>query len=242
MWRDFFIFSAGLTLGLCSIFVWKSLQLLADIKAAQRSTEDALRALHGSEKDEEAQKVVLECKNRLRWQKSVNPEWVDPLVVEIPQLVRALAKVYHPADENPLLSPGLSQFTRAVHLAALDCANFLQTRTIGRLVDVSAYTALATVKAGRELMENDSFKSATKWYKRLLPVWQVTRWKSPLMWASLAASNVAVRTLQPAVIDIIARRAMELYSGRLAAGAAAGAAQFSEEPVVEAEVSPPTPT
>jgi len=37
------------------------------------------------------------------------------------------------------------------------------------------------------------------------------------MWASLAVSNVAVRALQPAVIDIVARRAMELYSGRLLA-------------------------
>jgi hypothetical protein len=70
-------------------------------------------------------------------------------------------------------------------------------------------------------VENQKFKSATKWYKRLLPVWQVARWKSPVMWVSLAASNVAVRTLQPAVIDIIARRAMELYSGRLAASTAA---------------------
>jgi hypothetical protein len=37
------------------------------------------------------------------------------------------------------------------------------------------------------------------------------------MWMSFAASNVAVRTLQPMMIDIIAQRAIELYSGRLAA-------------------------
>jgi hypothetical protein len=55
------------------------------------------------------------------------------------------------------------------------------------------------------------------------------------MWASLAASNVAVRTLQPAVIDIIARRTMELYSGRLAAGAAAA------ELVVVTEEQPSSP-
>jgi hypothetical protein len=35
------------------------------------------------------------------------------------------------------------------------------------------------------------------------------------MWASLAVSNVTIRTLQPAIIDLIARRAIELYSGRL---------------------------
>jgi hypothetical protein len=38
------------------------------------------------------------------------------------------------------------------------------------------------------------------------------------MWASIAVSNVAARTLQPAVIDIIAKRAIDLYSGRLARG------------------------
>jgi hypothetical protein len=38
------------------------------------------------------------------------------------------------------------------------------------------------------------------------------------MWASMAVSNVAARTLQPAVIDIIAKRALDLYSGRLGRG------------------------
>jgi hypothetical protein len=38
------------------------------------------------------------------------------------------------------------------------------------------------------------------------------------MWASVAVSNVAARTLQPAVIDIIAKRAIDLYSGRLGRG------------------------
>jgi hypothetical protein len=31
----------------------------------------------------------------------------------------------------------------------------------------------------------------------------------------MAVSNVAARTLQPAIIDIVARRAIELYSGRI---------------------------
>jgi hypothetical protein len=105
-----------------------------------------------------------------------------------------------------------------VHLAALDVANFLQTRTIGKLVDVSANTALQAINRGKKIVEHEHFRYATKWYKRLLPVWQVLRYKSPVMWASLAVSNVAVRALQPAVIDIVARRAIELYSGRLAAG------------------------
>jgi hypothetical protein len=38
------------------------------------------------------------------------------------------------------------------------------------------------------------------------------------MWASMAVSNVAARTLQPAVIDIIAKRTIDLYSGRLGKG------------------------
>ena len=216
--KEALIFAAGVICGMGIIFIWKGLRLLADIKAAGKVTEDALRALHGSVKDEAAQAAVQECKNWLRWSISVNPEWIDPLVNEVPRLVREIAAIYFPADPKPLLSPGLSHFTRAVHLTALDVADFLQTRTIGRLVDVSANTAIHAISQGRKLVESEHFKYASKWYKRLLPVWQVLRFKSPVMWAGLAVSNVAVRALQPAVIDIVARRAIELYSGRLAAG------------------------
>ncbi len=215
MWTPIFIFLAGFVCGLGVILVWKGLRFLADVKAASKATEQALRELHGTAKDEAAQNCVEECKNRLRWQRDVNPEWIQPLIEEVPRLVREIASVYHPADAQPLLSPGLSQFSRAVHLAALDIAEFLQTRTIGRLVDVSANTALQVVNKGKQMVESEQFKRATKWYKRLLPVWQVVRFKSPVMWATLAVSNVAVRTLQPSVIDIVARRAIELYSGRL---------------------------
>lgn len=214
--KEALIFLAGVICGMGVIFIWKGLRLLADIKAASKVTEDALRALHGTVKDEAAQAAVQECKNRLRWSRNVNPEWIDPLVQEVPRLVREIAAIYFPADPKPLLAPGLSQFTRAVHLTALDVADFLQTRTIGRLVDVSANTALHAINKGRQFVDSDHFKYASKWYKRLLPVWQVLRFKSPMMWASLAVTNVAVRALQPAVIDIVARRAMELYSGRLA--------------------------
>lgn len=216
--KEALIFLAGLICGVGIIFVWKGLRLLADIKAAGKVTEDALRALHGTVKDEEAQSAVQECKNRLRWSRNVNPEWIDPLLQEVPRLVREIASIYFPADPKPLLAPGLSHFTRAVHLTALDVANFLQTRTIGRLVDVSANTAIHAINKGRQIVESEHFKNASKWYKRLLPVWQVLRYKSPMMWAGLAVSNVAIRALQPAVIDIVARRAIELYSGRLAAG------------------------
>ena len=216
--KEVFIFAAGLIVGAGIVFIWKGLRLLADIKAAGKATEDALRALHGTAKDAEAQRCVQECKGRLRWNPEMNPEWITPLVGEVPRLVREIASVYHPAEVKPLLAPGLSHFTRAVHLAAMDVADFLQTRTIGRLVDVSANTALQAISKGKKVVESEHFKYATKWYKRLLPVIQVVRYKSPVMWAGLAVSNVAVRALQPAVIDIIARRAIELYSGRLAAG------------------------
>jgi len=212
------IFVAGLITGMGIIFVWWGLRVLADAKLAGKVTEAALQALHGSVKDEAAQEVVIECKKRMRWQRNLNPEWIQPLIEEIPRLVREIAAVYHPEERQPLLAPGLSHFTRAVHLAALDIADFLQTRTIGRLVDVSANTAVKAINKGREVVESEHFQSLNKWYKRLLPVWQVARFNSPVMWASLAVANVAVRALQPAVVDIVARRAIELYSGRLATG------------------------
>ena len=211
-------FIAGLICGVGSVGFWWGLRLLADAKAAGRVAEAALHRLHGTAKDEEAQRAVAECKRRMRWQKNLNPLWIEPLIQEVPRLVREIASIYYPADHQPLLAPGLSHFTRAVHLAALDIADFLQTRTIGRLVDVSANTAIKAINKGREVVENEHFQYVNKWYKRLLPFWQVARFNSPVMWASLAVSNVAVRALQPAVIDIIARRTIELDSGRVATG------------------------
>jgi hypothetical protein len=208
-------FLAGVLTGASVIFVWKVLRLLADARHARAAAQTALSQLHGTVKDQAAHKVVSECKNRLRWQRSLNPEWFQPLIVEVPRLVREIAAVYYPAEREPLLSPGLSQFTCAVHLAALDLSNFLQQRSIGRLVDVSAHTALHAYHKGRQVMESEPFQYAAKWYRRLLPVVQTVRYNSPIMWASLAVSNVAIRAIQPAVIDLVARRAIELYSGRL---------------------------
>jgi hypothetical protein len=60
------------------------------------------------------------------------------------------------------------------------------------------------------------YRHVQPWYRQTLPMWQVLRYRSPWMWMSVTASNVMIRTVQPIIIDIIARRAIELYSGRLA--------------------------
>lgn len=217
LWSHFWTFLAGLMLGMAGVLIYKLLQFLADLRAA-RHTIASYDQLLSTEADERARKAVEDCKNRLRWQKNLNPEWLAPLVNEVPQLVKDIAAIYHPGKDNVLLAPGLSQFSRAVHLASMDVADFLQTRSIGRLVDVSASTALKTWEVTHKLATHETVQQANKWYSRLLPVWQVLRFKSPVMWASIAVSNVAARTLQPAVIDIIAKRAIDLYSGRLARG------------------------
>ncbi|HCN76426.1 MAG TPA: hypothetical protein DIT13_04420, partial [Verrucomicrobiales bacterium] len=111
-----------------------------------------------------------------------------------------------------------------VQLAAQDVSDFLETRSIGRLVDVSASTALKTWEMTHKIATHDAVQTASKWYKRILPVWQVVKYKSPMVWAGMAVSNVAARTLQPALIDIIARRVMDLYGGR-------AAAEMPEKPV-----------
>ena len=58
------------------------------------------------------------------------------------------------------------------------------------------------------------------------------------MWAGMAVSNVAARTLQPALIDIIAKRTIDLYSGRL--GKVSGAASTALMIMSEQE-KPPGP-
>jgi len=205
-------FLAGFIVGVATWLIWVGLRFAADLKAAR----EAVAHYHdGSDhpKDIAANKAVEDCKNRLRWQKRINPEWLPPLVEEVPKLVREIAAIYHPEHPDPLLAPGLGQFSRAVHLAALDVADFLQTRSIGRLVDVSASTALKTWEMTHKIATHETTQSLGKWYKRLLPVWQVLKYKSPVTWAGMAVSNVAARTLQPALIDIIAKRAIDLYGG-----------------------------
>lgn len=206
----FLTFLAGFIVGVATWLIWVGLRFAADLKAAR----EAVAHYHdGSDhpKDVAANKAVEECKNRLRWQKRINPEWLPPLVEEVPKLVREIAAIYHPHHPDPLLAPGLGQFSRAVHLAALDVADFLQTRSIGRLVDVSASTALKTWEMTHKIATHETMQSVGKWYKRLLPVWQVLKYKSPVTWAGMAVSNVAARTLQPALIDIIAKRTIDLY-------------------------------
>ena len=211
-----FVFLAGVVLGMGGLAVWYGLRFLSELRATQHASAADLFTDKPGERDEAALAAIEACKNRLRWNKDPNPEWFTPIVGEIPSLVREIATIYHPDSPQPLLAPGLSHFTKAIQLAAADVTDFLQTRTVGRFVDVSAHTALKTWEKGREVIQHDAVQKINKWYRRILPFWQVVRFKSPLMWASVAVSNVAARTLQPAIIDIVARRAVELYSGRVA--------------------------
>jgi hypothetical protein len=216
-WGHLFIFSAGFVVGLSTWLLWKALRFAADIKAARHAVESFVYPGCGLA-DERARKAIEDCKNRMRWSKNPNPEWLAPLVDQVPVLVREIAAIYHPGHPDALLAPGLSQFTRAIHLAAMDLADFLQTRSVGRLVDVSASTAIRTWEMTHKIAQHDTVQSVNRVHKWMLPVWQVLRFKSPLMWASVAVSNVAARTLQPAVVDIIAKRVIDLYSGRLLVG------------------------
>lgn len=210
-------FLAGFICGLGTWLLWKALRFAADLKAARHAVESFVYPDCGLA-DERAKTAIDACKKRLRWTRNPNPEWIAPLVDEVPRLVRDIAAIYHPAHPDPLLAPGLSQFTRAIHLAAMDLADFLQTRAVGRLVDVSASTALKTWEMTHKIAKHDTVQSLNRVFRWMLPVWQVVRYKSPVVWASMAVSNVAARTLQPAVVDIIAKRTIDLYSGRLAAG------------------------
>ena len=210
-----FGFLGGVVAGLGLVGLWRRIQLRTDLRAARVAADTLLGQPFDNPQDRAAYERVKSCKSRLRWQKKPNPEWIAPLIEEIPKLVQEIAEIYYPDAEDPIWAPGLSHFARAIHITAMDIADFLQNRHVGRLLDVSATTVWRT----REILRDDRVKNLHKWYRRVLPVWQIIKVKSPLMWASLAASNMAVRTLQPAVINIVARHAIELYSGRLTSSA-----------------------
>jgi hypothetical protein len=228
-WIDVMVgFVAGslCSFGIMGLWWTRRLRLASGTTLTQSLTK--YRLLEQDPRVLEAHSRVKACKKRLRWQMTPNPYWMAPLVDEIPKLVREIAAIYYPDAMDPLRAPGLSHFMRALHLAAMDIADFLQTCRVGRLVDVSAETVWKGWEVGHRLATHEGVKRVHTWYKTFRPwyswarpVWQAVRFNSPWMWMSLAASNITIRTLQPAVIDIVARRAIELYSGQLAAHSSA---------------------
>jgi hypothetical protein len=212
-------FLAGVLAGLALVAAWQGVRFLIDLRAVRRRAlrlglESAREAPLEDPRDVEAQRLVAACKARLMFQRRLNPQWVTPLVREIPDLVRAIAATYYPDRLDPLWAPGISRFSRAVELTARDIADFLENQRVGRLVDVSAHTVRRTWDVGYRLSKHEHWQAATRWYQRVRPVWQAARYRSPITWVSLAATNAAVRVLQPAIVAIVARRAIELYSGR----------------------------
>ncbi len=201
----------------CGLFVWGLwvlVRLLIDAKVT-RASGDVFSYDLNSPQDQAAKELVDACKKRLRFQKRLNPDWLGPLIEEVPPLMTAIAACYYPDAENPLMAPGLSQFSRAIHRASKDVSHFLENRRVGRLIDVSASRAIKTWETSRDWATNDKMQTANKWYKRVRPFMQAIAYNSPFMWGSVVTRNIAIRALQPAIVGLIARRAIELYSGRI---------------------------
>ena len=211
-----FGFLVGVVSGLGLVGLWRGIRLWVDRCATQKVVDTILGPPYDDNpQDRAAYERVKSCKSRLRWQKTPHPKWIAPLVEETPKLIQEIAEIYYPDAEEPMWAPDMSHFARAIHFAAMDIADFLQKRPVGRLLDVSATTALNTVERGRKIAKNEFVKKLYSFYKIVRPGWQAIRYNSPWMWVGLTISNAAVRTLQPAIINIVARRAIELYSGRL---------------------------
>jgi hypothetical protein len=216
-------FLVGIVAGIGLVKVWEVVRLLIETRRISATVTPRLGLSFSTSQDDDAYSRVEACKKRLRWQSTLNPSWVTPLVAEVPQLIREIAAIYHPNAAEPLRAPNLSHCIRAVHLAMADLADFLQTHRAGKLIDVSVNTAWKSWEMGRKLAGDERLKTVRTWYHCLYPwysttrpVWQVARYRSPWMWMNLAVSNLAIRLLQPVIVDMVARRAIELYSGRLA--------------------------
>ena len=131
-------FFVGVVSGLGLVGLWRGIRLLADLRVTRVAADALLGPPSDHPQDQAAYERVESCKSRLRWQKNPNPEWIAPLIEEVPKLIQEIAEIYYPDDVDPVWAPGLSHFARAIHLTAMDIANFLQTRRVGRLLDVSA--------------------------------------------------------------------------------------------------------
>ena len=197
------------------LLIWKVIRYLYYWRQASKYSASLYGVPIGDDKYESAIEVTKEYKKRLLFQKGINPKWVEPLVVEVPALIKDIAKVYYPESLDPVMAPGMSQFARAVQLIAGDISNFLEDTWIGRRIDVSGTTARQITSGVNKWRQNKWLRGAFKAFDKIRPGWQAIRYKSPFMWGGLLGKNAGVRYLQPKIIDIVARRSIELYSGQL---------------------------
>jgi hypothetical protein len=194
---------------------WRRLLVILASRSDLRQAE-ALGPEPMSPSEQEARRHIEACQKRLLLQARLNPDWVEPLKDELPRLVQKIAKTFYPDATNALLAPGVGEFARAVELSANDIATFLQISPYGRLLDVSANTAQRTYDVLKSLANDRRFNQMLKWYKRVRPLVQIIKYKSLLMWTFFLGRNYAIRALHVTIVGIVGKRAIELYSGRLA--------------------------
>ena len=171
---------------LCASIIWIfliTIRLWSDIRKTNKEY-----LINGSKNDQDkklstALGFIESAQDSIRLNKQLNPEWFASLYKEIPPLVEKIAGVYYPDSPEPLKAPKLGEFTRAVELAATDVADFLQKKRIGRLIDFSAGAAIRTYKKGKGVSENPIFRACSPIYKKIRPIVQLVRYKSPLTWA-----------------------------------------------------------
>ncbi len=215
---SFFWFMLGVVATLLSIVAVKrgrSYYLSRRVK--ENIQEDLDTVLPENQTDQQALALINDCKRRLLLQKKINPDWVEPLKLEIPALIQRIAGLYFPETKNPLLAPDIGEFLAAVELVTADISQFLQSRT-GRLLNVSGNTAHNTYRFVRDLTTNEKLKRLDLLYRKVRPLAQVLYYKSSVMWTFMIGRNIAIRTLQAKIISIVGIRAMQLYSGKLKGG------------------------
>jgi len=209
-----FWYLTGLLSALAAYIFFRRFQVLLASRRNRRQ-QQSLEAPPTTELQQQARTHVELCQKRLLLQPKLNPDWIQPLKEELPILVRNIATTFYPNEPNPLLAPGIGEFSRAVELTAGDIATFLQATPHGRILNVSASTAQRTIFTAQNLIKSKHYKQLLKWYKHARPLIQVIRYKSLIMWLFLLGRNSAVRALHLTIVGIVGRRAIELYSGNL---------------------------
>jgi len=196
--------------------IWKTIRILLASYSVVKDTKEELKESEMSEpSDQRSMGYIKDCKKRVLLQTKINPDWATALRSEIPNLVQDIAKTYYPDSKNPISAPDLSEFIYAIKLLASDIVDFLQSRS-GRILNVSASTAHRTYRVAKHIARKKWLKLINRGYKRLRPIVQILRYKSPIMWTLVISRNVAVRTLQRKIVNTVGKRAIQLYSGRLA--------------------------
>ena len=99
-------FAIGVLSTVSFYIIWKTIRIFLASHSIAKDTNKELEESKMSEPlDQQSLAYITDCKKSLILQVKINPDWVAPLLSEIPKLVQDIARTYYPNSKNPISAP-----------------------------------------------------------------------------------------------------------------------------------------